>query len=69
MTQQEIVGGSSAVRRIILVLTVAAVMAAMMLTMASPAFAKGPKFGSCLAREQHVFETGHGRVPPSCPFM
>ena len=38
MSQQEIVAGS-AVRRFILVLVVAAVMAAMMVAMASPAFA------------------------------
>ncbi len=42
MVQQEKVeAGSSALRRIILVLTVAAVMAAMMATIATPSFAKG----------------------------
>jgi hypothetical protein len=42
MGQQEIVAGS-ALRRLVLVLAVAAVMAAMMVAMASPAFASGKK--------------------------
>ena len=38
--QLEIVAGSSALRRIILVLSVAALMAVMLVAMAAPAFAK-----------------------------
>jgi hypothetical protein len=44
--QQEIVAGSSALRRIILVLTVAALMAAMMAASAMPAFAGANKHAS-----------------------
>jgi hypothetical protein len=60
--------GGGMLRRTILLLAVAAVLVAMMVAMAAPAFAKGPKFGTCVARLNHVVETGHGRIPPPCPF-
>jgi hypothetical protein len=48
-------------KRFILVLAVAALMAVMMVAMAAPAFAKGPSFETCFRVFIH---TGH--APPPC---
>ncbi len=48
-------------------LVVLLAMLMLMLAVAAPAFA-GPKFGTCAARLDHVVATGHGTVPPPCPF-
>ena len=66
MGHQEIVAGSG-LRRIIVVLVVAALMAAMIVAMASPAFAKGgPSPENCERIAIHARATGHGALPPKC---
>jgi hypothetical protein len=47
MRQQEIAAGSALVRRIVVVLAVAALMAAMMAAMAAPAFARAASVSPC----------------------
>jgi hypothetical protein len=67
MGQQAVVTGS-ALRRIILVLTVAAVMAALMLASAMPAFAKGPPKGPPLEHREAPCTTAlsHHSLPFAC---
>jgi hypothetical protein len=67
MGQQETVA-SSALKRMILVLTVAAVMAALMLASVMPAFAKGPPKGPPLEHREAPCTTAlsHHSLPFAC---
>ena len=63
--QQPVTATGGALRRMILLLAVAAVMA-VMVAMASPAFAKGPSGETCSKIIRSAVERGHGGFPPSC---